>query len=515
MNISGSTIAILSNPSQYTNWKIRVKAFLITKELWNTKAGCPVDSDAAASYIVSFLSDDVLSEVRSSDMKAITIWNLLDNNYVRKDLANKSMAISALMNFHFDEPTMRENETKLVNIQKELELVFNNTTISFAELVSIRTLSSLPPEYQSLRTSIEENSANIPDLQTLFSSLKREETHLLNVNGQANRTSSNPRQQQAQQTQQKKKKSPPVCKKCQDMNIERFNHHTDSDYCKFQQFMYKNATESKSNRASESKSNRAVRFNVDSGTSDTLIGNKDEINIYSKILKPIQTANGQFMNATAIGSVPGASLTLQSALLCPDVAENLLSVARLEDQGLDTLFSKGKVYVGRNAIMNDIVVSGERQNSSYYLEIERREAEECKHTCNYSSDAPIVSSKAFLSNIDEVHLKFNHLNEKDLLRLVKENLTTDLTIDCNSKLSCCESCLIGKSRKGTTPKVSTFKSTRIGELIHTDVCGPINPKGKSGARFFLTFVDDYSRFVTLFCLKSKDEVYAKFHEFDA
>ena len=44
------------------------------------------------------------------------------------------------------------------------------------------------------------------------------------------------------------------------------------------------------------------------------------------------------------------------------------------------------------------------------------------------------------------------------------------------------------------------------ELVHSDVCGPINPKSLGGNRYYLTFVDDYSRKSWVYLLKEKGEV---------
>ncbi|KAJ0391998.1 hypothetical protein ATCC90586_007925 [Pythium insidiosum] len=51
------------------------------------------------------------------------------------------------------------------------------------------------------------------------------------------------------------------------------------------------------------------------------------------------------------------------------------------------------------------------------------------------------------------------------------------------------------------------------EMVHTDLMGPINVKSKSGARFILVFVDDWSRYLHVYLLKSKTEVTSKFIEY--
>lgn len=43
-------------------------------------------------------------------------------------------------------------------------------------------------------------------------------------------------------------------------------------------------------------------------------------------------------------------------------------------------------------------------------------------------------------------------------------------------------------------------------LIHSDLCGPMPTATPSGNRYFLTLIDDYSRFTVIRLLKSKAEV---------
>ena len=52
------------------------------------------------------------------------------------------------------------------------------------------------------------------------------------------------------------------------------------------------------------------------------------------------------------------------------------------------------------------------------------------------------------------------------------------------------------------------------DLIHTDVC-TMNARTLSGAIYFVTFIDDYSKKVWTFILKSKDQVLNLFKYFHA
>ncbi|GJR31062.1 ribonuclease H-like domain-containing protein [Tanacetum coccineum] len=55
--------------------------------------------------------------------------------------------------------------------------------------------------------------------------------------------------------------------------------------------------------------------------------------------------------------------------------------------------------------------------------------------------------------------------------------------------------------------LSEHKSDSLGDLIHLDLWGPYKVTTKDGFRYFLTVVDDYSRAVWVYLLKTKDEVY--------
>ena len=45
------------------------------------------------------------------------------------------------------------------------------------------------------------------------------------------------------------------------------------------------------------------------------------------------------------------------------------------------------------------------------------------------------------------------------------------------------------------------------DYIHSDLWGPSQVPSKGGARYMLTFIDDYSRKVWIYTIKSKDEVF--------
>jgi hypothetical protein len=69
----------------------------------------------------------------------------------------------------------------------------------------------------------------------------------------------------------------------------------------------------------------------------------------------------------------------------------------------------------------------------------------------------------------------------------------------------CDACLAGKQKRAPFPQVAKFRATARLELIHADLCGPISPATPGGKRYFLLMVDDYSRYMWLVLLSTKDE----------
>ena len=70
-------------------------------------------------------------------------------------------------------------------------------------------------------------------------------------------------------------------------------------------------------------------------------------------------------------------------------------------------------------------------------------------------------------------------------------------------------------KKTLFPKISSTRATKPLELVHTDVCGPMNVESAGGSKYILTFTDDYTRYVTVYFIKSKADVLTKFKEYTA
>ena len=87
--------------------------------------------------------------------------------------------------------------------------------------------------------------------------------------------------------------------------------------------------------------------------------------------------------------------------------------------------------------------------------------------------------------------------------------------DPQRNIDFCKSCVEGKIHRQPFPREGGKGSTKLLGLVHSDVCGELNVKSLGGAKYFLTFVDDNTRYVWVYLLKHKSEVFDKFLEWKA
>ena len=62
----------------------------------------------------------------------------------------------------------------------------------------------------------------------------------------------------------------------------------------------------------------------------------------------------------------------------------------------------------------------------------------------------------------------------------------------------------------TQPFANVQKPSNILDLVHIDICEINGQLTLSGKRYFITCIDDYSRYYYLYLLSSKDEALEKF-----
>ena len=106
------------------------------------------------------------------------------------------------------------------------------------------------------------------------------------------------------------------------------------------------------------------------------------------------------------------------------------------------------------------------------------------------------------------HRGLGHISIQRIKRLVNEGVLSSLDLtDFETCLDCIKGKQTNKSKKGAT------RSKHMLEIIHTDIC--CSDMEGSDSKYFITFIDDYSHYMYLYMLHSKDEALEAFKVFKA
>ena len=77
----------------------------------------------------------------------------------------------------------------------------------------------------------------------------------------------------------------------------------------------------------------------------------------------------------------------------------------------------------------------------------------------------------------------------------------------------CESCQLGKHHRSSYPLRTGLPSLRPFDLVHCDFWGPAHQVSPSGGKYYIVFMDDYSRASWTYILKSRKEVLTRVQQF--
>lgn len=229
------------------------------------------------------------------------------------------------------------------------------------------------------------------------------------------------------------------------------------------------------------------KYILDSGATEHLI--KEELRGHARKIETlkekihIQIANGETMVAEErgefIGICEGYQIKLE-ALIIKGMKYNLLSVGKLVNHGHEVIFNKDSVKL----IGEKLQICSNKINNLYLLNIDLIKNEDCIKT-------KVMHATIEIANL--WHKRLGHLNHKGMKLL---NLPTT-----NQK---CEKCIEGRAVRNRFT-IKEKRTRQIGELIHSDISGPVRQETQEGFRYFQVIVDDYSHFCTVCLLKEKSE----------
>jgi hypothetical protein len=112
------------------------------------------------------------------------------------------------------------------------------------------------------------------------------------------------------------------------------------------------------------------------------------------------------------------------------------------------------------------------------------------------------------------HLRFGHLHFNGLKLLSSGGIVHGLPqIDSSNHV--CGGCVLGKQSRLSFPSGIAWRAKALLQLLHTDICGPLDPISFGGNKYFITFIDDFSRKSWAYFLKEKSSTLVVFKNFKA
>lgn len=90
------------------------------------------------------------------------------------------------------------------------------------------------------------------------------------------------------------------------------------------------------------------------------------------------------------------------------------------------------------------------------------------------------------------HDRLCHTNFQDMNTMLKREKTIGLKFNYASTPNSYDTCLAGKFTSLPFPTRGE-RTPGILDIVHTDLCGPMRTTSLGGARYFITFIDDYSK----------------------
>ena len=537
-NVVNSTRLEVLTRDNYDTWKIQAEALLIKNDSWGYVCGenpAPVVSGEGANlqmtqaaYKAWLIEDrkaksDLILSIKPSELKQVRgcntskeVWEKLESVYASKGPARKATLLKKLTLHKMPEGgDVREHLSIFFDVVDKLQAM--DIEIN-GELLSIMLLYSLPSTFENFRCAIESRD-NLPDADSLRIKIIEENDarKQKTVEDEAGAMFARSQRPGAKTTKggasggrpNEGKQMAPSHTKYKCGYCKKIGHKA-ADCWK------KKSVDQKASIASEAYFTAAIAnestqlsnnisanhgWCLDSGCTSHLCNDKNLFTNSEEVQSGLRLASNATTQVTAKGDVKIAtsngdqskSITLENTLYVPDLRTNLLSVTKIVDRENEVTFRKDGAIVtdshGRVKLIAD------REGDLFYL---RKTHQACIATKDNRSSAHVW------------HERLGHLNCEDTSSMLKNLL--QLKIEDKKSVRECRTCLIGKLT--SLPFVSKMeRSPNLLDIVHTDLCGPMRTTSIGGTRYFMTLIDDSSRWCEVYFLKSKDEAAGKFVEY--
>lgn len=243
---------------------------------------------------------------------------------------------------------------------------------------------------------------------------------------------------------------------------------------------------------------------IDSGATDHITGEMEKLMVKDKYTgnDQVHNASGAGMNIDHVGHTairtPTRDLTLKNVLHVPDACKSLVSAHRFTRDNKTFVELHPFFFLVKDQVTRMPLLRGRCRSGLYPLPTDKLQ------TISNKQAFGVVKPSLF-----RWHSRLGHPSFSVVNRVISQNNLP--VVRDSSQEFVCDACQKGKSHQLPYPKSSSVSIEPL-QLVFSDVWGPaINSVGNKV--YYVSFIDDFSKFTWIYLLKHKSEVFAKFQDF--
>ena len=523
----GKTVSIIPlNGKNYPSWRVQCRMALMREGLWGIVAGTEqapnetagaderakfsARSDRALATVVLAVDPSLLYLI-GDPVDPKVVWQKLAGQFQKKTWANKLCLRKRLFTMKLsDAGTVREYIKGMTETFDELSAIGDPTT---DEDKVVYLLAGLPESYDVLVTALESGTDAVPSMETVTERLLREEQKLKDREDTDD-------SKKLLLARYKKQSGPFTCHYCKKPG------HFKTDCRKFLQARSNENHENRRQMPQQPRKKSHAQQDamlishalaatsknewiIDSGASSHMCNEQSNFKEFVQLqsTEKVALGDGSTLDVKGEGTIDMEMIlqdgtrrvcVLNNVLYVPNLAYNLVSVSRATDAGKTVDFDDSACEFRNEE--DEVIAFGSRRGTLYFLK--------CTVKSRECANVTQENTKRLW------HRRFGHLCEQSMMNLVKNDLVSKLNCDLLGEVGTCEACVGGKQCKSSFRSSESVTSTPL-ELVHSDLCGKMGEKSLGGAEYFLTFLNDKTHFAWVYSLKTKDQVFEKFKEWQA
>jgi hypothetical protein len=245
---------------------------------------------------------------------------------------------------------------------------------------------------------------------------------------------------------------------------------------------------------------------LDSGRSNHMCGKQNMFfDLDKSFRESMKLGNDSSLTVQGKGNirmeVNGFVHVITEVFYVPDLKNNLLSIGQLQEKGLTVLIQRGicKIFHKEKGLIMETTMTHNRMFTVH---------------ARYTPKELKCFSSLITDQTDLWHCRYGHLSWNGLKVLQQKNMVKGLPpFKASQKI--CENCLVGRQHRDPFPKASMWRASNILQLVHADICGPINPVSNGKKGYLITFIDDFSKKTWVYFLMEKSEALSTFKSYKA